>query len=115
MTLSPPGGCGLSTEVYSGLPNTGGFWVALQNALANGIAGVCGPSQLCRLILPSQTISGSSYTVGTNSAVAPVLIASTPLAGGIDGLVLAALPEQSELRRIARGLGEAEMAEGVRG
>ena len=85
VTLSPPGGCGLSTEVYSGLPNTGGFWVALQNALANGIAGVCGPSQLCRLILPSQTISGSSYTVGTNSAVAPVLIASTALAGGIDG------------------------------
>ena len=83
--LAPPGGVGLSAEVYSGLPNTSGFWVALQNALANGISGVRGPSLLCRLILPSQTISGSSYTVQTNSSAAPAILAATALSGGVDG------------------------------
>ena len=89
VTLIPPGGCGLSAETYSGLPSTSGFWVALQNALANGIAGVRGPSQLCRFVLPAQLISGSAYGALTNSTTAPTVpLASTALSGGIDGTLL---------------------------
>lgn len=85
VTLTPPGGLGLNQEVFPNLPNTAGFWVALQNALANGINGVRGPSLLCQLVLPHQTASGAGFTAGTDSTHAPALISSTPLAHGADG------------------------------
>lgn len=61
-------------EVFPNLPSgaAGVFWTALANALANGISGVRGPSQLARLLTPSGT------------AISPALGTFT-LTGGTDG------------------------------
>lgn len=58
------------TEVFPNLPNTG-FWAALKSALANGISGVRGPSQLC------------SFTPAASSL--PPALGTFTLATGTDG------------------------------
>lgn len=65
---------GSQVEVFPNLPSVGAgvFWTNLANALANGLSGVRGPSQLARLITPSST------------AIAPALGTFT-LASGTDG------------------------------
>lgn len=65
---------GSQVEVYPNLPApaaSGAFWTNLQNALANGISGVRGPSQLAR------------FTPA--SSVKPPALGTFTLAGGTDG------------------------------
>lgn len=64
---------GKSQEFYQGLPNSAAFWVALQNALAQGTGPTQGPSSLCTLT-PS----------GAEDPGAPAL-GSFTLSGGLDG------------------------------
>src|SRR5579872_1628699 len=86
VTLTPPGGVGLNPETYPNLPASSAFWLALQNALANGIASIRGPSQLCRFIMPAQVMSGSGHVAGTNSTQAPSLLSTgVSLTAGADG------------------------------
>lgn len=81
VTLTPPAGYGLNAEFY---PNLQGgvaaavnspFWFNLQNALANGIPGVIGPSLLARL---------ASILV---TAENPGIITASPMTGGTDGIL----------------------------
>jgi Bacteriophage tail sheath protein len=65
---------GAQVEVYPNLPAptiSGAFWTALESALANGVSGVRGPSQLARFT-PASSVT--SPAIGTFA-----------LAGGTDG------------------------------
>lgn len=84
VTLIPPAGSGLNQEFYPNIKGTTSasanspFWTNLQSALASGIPGVCGPSQLATLASPSSTAEN------------PAALAATAMAGGVDGVTTAA-------------------------
>jgi hypothetical protein len=84
VTVTPPPGYGLNTEFYPNVKGTTSgaanspFWTNLAAAFTNGIAGVCGPSQLVKLTSPSATAEN------------PAIITGSPMTGGLDGVTTAA-------------------------